>query len=355
MAKIESAGRTQKISLSQIIETGNVREDYRDIEELAQSIKDNGLMQPIVVKRAGLTSEGIPQFELVAGNRRKRALEYLCSKGDDFSMVDAVVITGDKLTLQLIENIQRSDLTSAERENGVFEMLNTGLSQREIAAKLAKSEQWVSRHLAAHKTRQLLTSKGINCDKYETNILTAFRTIPDDDLIPLVEKLEELGGTKAAAEKITREYKNPSLADTGVSENQSENFKKNNEEPQALQEEPAIKEEPQTQPIQGPLTSQPKIEDDKSVIAQTSTEQEHTYFEKNIKPENPLKGKTIYGEEIEPEDKLISSKFVFNQITDYIQAVKNKIATLQDENLKTTEQAKIEAAYDIIALLHTRD
>lgn len=352
MAKIESAGRTQKISLSQIIETGNVREDYRDIEELAQSIKDNGLMQPIVVKRAGLTSEGIPQFELVAGNRRKRALEYLCSKGDDFSMVDAVIITGDKLTLQLIENIQRSDLTSAERENGVFEMLNTGLSQREIAAKLAKSEQWVSRHLAAHKTRQILTSKGINCE-YETNILTAFRTIPDDDLISLIEKLEELGGTKAAAEKIVREYKNPSPPDTGVLETELENFKK--EEPQALQEEPAIKKEPQTQPMQKPLSSQSKIEDEKSVIAQTSKEQEDNRFEKNVKPENSLKGKTIYGEEIEPEDKLISSKFVFNQITDYIQAVKNKIGTLQDETLKATEQAKIEAAYDIIALLHTRD
>ena len=352
MAKIESSGRTQKISLSQIIETGNVREDYRDIEELAQSIKDNGLMQPIVVKRAGLTSEGVPQFELVAGNRRKRALEFLCSKGDDFSMVDAVVITGDKLTLQLIENIQRSDLTSAERENGVFEMLNTGLSQREIAAKLAKSEQWVSRHLAAHKTRQILTSKGINCE-YETNILTAFRTIPDDDLIPLIEKLEELGGTKIAAEKIVREYKNPLILDTGISETELENFKK--EEPQPLQEEPVIKEEPQPQPMQEPLTSQSKIEDEKSVIAQTSTEQEHTYFEKNVKPENPLKGKTIYREEIEPEDKLISSKFVFNQITDYIQAVKNKIGTLQNETLKATEQAKIEAAYDIIALLHTRD
>lgn len=352
MAKIESAGRTQKISLSQIIETGNVREDYRDIEELAQSIKDNGLMQPIVVKRAGLTSEGVPQFELVAGNRRKRALEFLCSKGDDFSMVDAVVITGDKLTLQLIENIQRSDLTSAERENGVFEMLNTGLSQREIAAKLAKSEQWVSRHLAAHKTRQILTSKGINCE-YETNILTAFRTIPDDDLIPLIEKLEELGGTKAAAEKIVREYKNPLILDTGISETELENFKK--EEPQPLQEEPVIKEEPQPQPMQEPLTSQSKIEDEKSVIAQTSKEQEDNSFEKNVKPENSLKGKTIYGEEIEPEDKLISSKFVFNQITDYIQAVKNKIGTLQDEKLKATEQAKIEAAYDIIALLHTRD
>ena len=352
MAKIESSGRTQKISLSQIIETGNVREDYRDIEELAQSIKDNGLMQPIVVKRAGLTSEGIPQFELVAGNRRKRALEYLCSKGDDFSIVDAVIITGDKLTLQLIENIQRSDLTSAERENGVFEMLNTGLSQREIAAKLAKSEQWVSRHLAAHKTRQILTSKGINCE-YETNILTAFRTIPDDDLISLIEKLEELGGTKIAAEKIVREYKNPLILDTGISETELENFKK--EEPQPLQEEPVIKEEPQPQPMQEPLTSQSKIEDEKSVIAQTSTEQEHTYFEKNVKPENSLKGKTIYREEIEPEDKLISSKFVFNQITDYIQAVKNKIETFQDETLKATEQAKIEAAYDIIALLHTRD
>ena len=64
MPKLEPAGVTQKISLSQIIETGNVRKEYQDIEELAQSIKDSGLMQPIVVKRAGVTDTGTQQYEL---------------------------------------------------------------------------------------------------------------------------------------------------------------------------------------------------------------------------------------------------------------------------------------------------
>ena len=73
MPKLEPAGVTQKISLSQIIETGNVRKEYQDIEELAKSIKDSGLMQPIVVKRAGVTDSGIQQYELIAGHRRKRA------------------------------------------------------------------------------------------------------------------------------------------------------------------------------------------------------------------------------------------------------------------------------------------
>ena len=304
MPKLEPAGLTQKISLSQIIDTGNVREDYHDIAELAQSIKDNGLMQPVVVKRAGTTPDGIQQYELIAGHRRKKAHEYLCAKGDDFNMIDAVVKTGDKLTLQLIENIQRNDLTAAERENGLAEMLSSGVSQKEIAGKLSKSEQWVSKHLAAYKIRQFLNTQKIDTEKYETSTLNLFRTIPEPDLKTLIEKTESTGGTRAAAETVIREYKE----------------KQNSSE---------------TQEIDIPVFKSKKTE--------------------TLKPntrETAKINRINYSEKIEPEDKLLSSKFVFGEIETYIKAVKNKKESLEDETLKTIQQAKMDAAYDIIALLH---
>jgi len=313
MPKLEPAGLTQKISLSQIIDTGNVREDYHDIAELAQSIKDNGLMQPVVVKRAGTTPDGIQQYELIAGHRRKKAHEYLCAKGDDFNMIDAVVKTGDKLTLQLIENIQRNDLTAAERENGLAEMLNSGVSQKEIAGKLSKSEQWVSKHLAAYKIRQFLNTQKIDTEKYETSTLNLFRTIPEPDLKTLIEKTESAGGTRAAAETVIREYKekqNPTKTYT-------------------------IEKQTETQEIDTPVFKSKKTE--------------------TLKPntrETAKINRVNYSEKIEPEDKLLSSKFVFGEIETYIKAVKNKKESLEDETLKTIQQAKMDAAYDIIALLH---
>ena len=313
MPKLEPAGLTQKISLSQIIDTGNVREDYHDITELAQSIKDNGLMQPVVVKRAGTTPDSIQQYELIAGHRRKKAHEYLCTKGDDFNMIDAVVKTGDKLTLQLIENIQRNDLTAAERENGLAEMLNSGVSQKEIAGKLSKSEQWVSKHLAAYKIRQFLNTQKIDTEKYETSTLNLFRTIPEPDLKTLIEKTESAGGTRAAAETVIREYKekqNPTKTYT-------------------------IEKQTETQEIDTPVFKSKKTE--------------------TLKPntrETAKINRVNYSEKIEPEDKLLSSKFVFGEIETYIKAVKNKKESLEDETLKTIQQAKMDAAYDIIALLH---
>ncbi|MGP1602042.1 ParB/RepB/Spo0J family partition protein [Treponema sp.] len=323
MPKIEPTGLTQKISLSQIIETGNIREDYRDIEELAQSIKDNGLMQPIVVKRAGLSPDGIPQYELIAGNRRKRAFEYLCSKGDDFSMIDAVIKTGDKLPLQLIENIQRSDLTAAERENGVAEMLKTGITQREIAAKLAKSEQWVSKHLASHKIRTFLTQKNINTE-CETNILNMFRTIPENDLPALIAEMEQQGGTRTAAEKVLSAYK------------QNRNPLEKAEQP------PPAEDYPLKEPVPPPFASE----------SGRQTPAVHNNPAQNKTSAVPHK--TPESERIIEPDKILNAKDVFCEINAYILSIKNKIESISDIEACTLQNAKIEAAYDIIALLHTK-
>ena len=354
MPKLEPAGVTQKISLSQIIETGNVRKEYQDIEELAKSIKDSGLMQPIVVKRAGVTDTGIQQYELIAGHRRKRAFEYLCSKGDDFNMIDAVVKTGDTLTLQLIENIQRNDLTAAEREQGVAEMLATGISQQEISSKLAKTEQWVSKHLAAHRVRVLLQQQNIDTEQYETTTLNVFRTIPESDLKPLIEKTAALGGTRAAAEAVIRTYKN-SITQPAQSESATHSNTDRSTEPAMIT--PPVnpttadtadkKHTPTASLSSAPVSAAREKNEPAQSFSQAASKQIHSHSEKKSNDA------AANEEKIPVADKLISSKFVFAEITAYIKAIENTIKTLDSDSAKLLEQAKIEAAYDIIALLHT--
>lgn len=354
MPKLEPAGVTQKISLSQIIETGNVRKEYQDIEELAKSIKDSGLMQPIVVKRAGVTDTGIQQYELIAGHRRKRAFEYLCSKGDDFNMIDAIIKTGDTLTLQLIENIQRNDLTAAEREQGVAEMLATGISQQEISSKLAKTEQWVSKHLAAHRVRVLLQQQNIDTEQYETTTLNVFRTIPESDLKPLIEKTAALGGTRAAAESVIRTYKN---SITQPVQPEPATYSNTNRSTEPAMTTPPVnpttadtadkKHTPTASLSSIPVSAAREKNEPAQSFSQAASKQTHSHLE--TKSNNIAANE----EKIPVADKLISSKFVFAEITAYIKAIENTIKTLDSDSAKLLEQAKIEAAYDIIALLHT--
>ena len=354
MPKLEPAGVTQKISLSQIIETGNVRKEYQDIEELAKSIKDSGLMQPIVVKRAGVTDSGIQQYELIAGHRRKRAFEYLCSKGDDFNMIDAIIKTGDTLTLQLIENIQRNDLTAAEREQGVAEMLATGISQQEISSKLAKTEQWVSKHLAAHRVRVLPQQQNIDTEQYETTTLNVFRTVPESDLKPLIEKTAALGGTRAAAEAVIRIYKNSTTQPAKSEPTTHSNTDRSTES--AMTTPPvnpttadtADKTHTPTASLSStPVSAAKEKNEPAQSFSQAASKQIHSHSE--TKSNNIAANE----EKIPVADKLISSKFVFAEITAYIKAIENTIKTLDSDSAKLLEQAKIEAAYDIIALLHT--
>nr|DAD63703.1 MAG TPA: chromosome partitioning protein [Caudoviricetes sp.] len=269
-------------------------------------------------------------------------------------MIDAVIKTGDTLTLQLIENIQRNDLTAAEREQGVAEMLATGISQQEISSKLAKTEQWVSKHLAAHRVRVLLQQQNIDTEQYETTTLNVFRTVPESDLKPLIEKTAALGGTRAAAEAVIRTYKN-STTQPAQSEPTAHSHTDRSTEP-AMTTPPVNpttadtvdkKHTPTASSSSIPVSAAREKNEPAQSFSQAASKQIHSHSE--TKSNNIAANE----EKIPVADKLISSKFVFAEITAYIKAIENTIKTLDSDSAKLLEQAKIEAAYDIIALLHT--
>ena len=110
------------------------------IEALAASIKEHGVLQPIVVTK----EDG--KYKIVAGERRWRA-----SKIAGLSTIPAIVRTLDsqnRLELSIIENAQREDLNAIELATAYAKLKNQfNLSPEDIAAKVGKSEQSINNTL----------------------------------------------------------------------------------------------------------------------------------------------------------------------------------------------------------------
>ena len=117
------------------------RKNFNGIEELAESIRRYGIIQPLTVRRL---SNG--QYQIIAGERRWRA-----AREAGLPEVPAVVIEADDLKaaeLALIENLQREDLDPMEEAEGYKVLIDSfGLSQEEAAARVGKSRPAVANAL----------------------------------------------------------------------------------------------------------------------------------------------------------------------------------------------------------------
>lgn len=137
----------RELDLSSIQRDSNqprVNFDEEGLKELAQSIKTYGVLTPILVR----SLQG-GKFQLIAGERRFRA-----SKIAGLTSIPALVdqtedSSGERtLAIQLVENIQRSNLTPLERAHAIAALKETfGLSIREVGAKLGISKSMVQRSL----------------------------------------------------------------------------------------------------------------------------------------------------------------------------------------------------------------
>ena len=195
-----------KVPLSQLKITTNVRQDFEEAEiaELAQSIRDNGLINAITVKPPVTDENGDKTYEVIAGGRRIRAHQWLCEHGDDFSMIDCKISTGDMWTIQMVENIQRTDLSPREKEAAIIRALENGMTQKEIADKLSKPLSYISDIVAGIKVRQVADKAGVQTDSVSTKALAQLRSFDEKDLPAKVEKLVQAGGRVSDATKILK-------------------------------------------------------------------------------------------------------------------------------------------------------
>lgn len=125
------------------------REDFNQdsIDKLAQSIKEKGIIQPLLVRRKG------DQFELIAGERRFRAAKLLGLK--ELPIIIKDVSDQDSLELALIENIQRESLNPIEEAHAYQYLIDKfNLTQERISEVLGKARTSITNTLRLLKLPQ---------------------------------------------------------------------------------------------------------------------------------------------------------------------------------------------------------
>ena len=146
------------------------------LAELADSIREHGILQPVVVRAL---PGGV--YQIIAGERRWRA-----SRMAGLSEIPAIVIEADDAKvreLALIENLQRQDLTPLEEAEGYRSLMeHSGMTQEEVAARLGKS-----RPVVANALRLLNLPKGVKM-QLDEGFLTAgharlLASLPEADAI----------------------------------------------------------------------------------------------------------------------------------------------------------------------------
>lgn len=149
--------------------------DTNNLQELSESIRSYGVLQPISVRILNGNS-----YELVAGERRLRA-----SKLAGLTEIPAIVIDvydEDSAVLALLENLQRKDLNFIEEAEGYYNLINDHhMTQEKLAKMLGKSQSTIANKLRILKLNSQIKSKLIENDLTERHARALLR-LPDEEL-----------------------------------------------------------------------------------------------------------------------------------------------------------------------------
>ena len=116
--------------------------DENKLKELAQSIQEHGIIQPLIVAKVG------ESYELVAGERRWRAAQIAGLKKVPVIVRDTLKDEKEKLELAVIENIQRHNLNPIEEAKAYEKLIKFfKLSQEEVAQKMGRSRSTIANKL----------------------------------------------------------------------------------------------------------------------------------------------------------------------------------------------------------------
>jgi ParB family chromosome partitioning protein len=142
--QVESAGGLMQLPLAEIAPNPyQPRRAFNEtsIEELARSIREHGIVQPLVVSRAG------DHYNLIAGERRYRAAQRAGLETVPV-IVKELAQKGEALEIALIENIQREDLNPIEEANAYQQLhQDFGLTQDEISRRVGKERSTIANFL----------------------------------------------------------------------------------------------------------------------------------------------------------------------------------------------------------------
>jgi ParB family chromosome partitioning protein len=176
------------------------RRQMGDLKDLVASIKEKGVLEPILVRRHG------PRFRIIAGERRYRA-----SREAGLTQIPCIELeVDDKGTLEisLIENLQRRDLSAFEEAHGIKQLIDRFLyTHEEVSRRLGKSRSAITEVLSLTQIPEEVMEY---CQEYgitSRSHLLAIAHQPDiDTMLSLAEQIR----TQNLTREDVRKLKNPS-------------------------------------------------------------------------------------------------------------------------------------------------
>lgn len=210
-AQGDGSGKAREVPIDQVVSSPlQPRTHFIEtpLDELVESIRQHGIIQPLIVRKVG------EKLELIAGERRWRA-----SKKIGLATVPVIVREAsdrDVLEMALIENLQREDLNAIEEAAGYVRLAKEfSMKQDAIATRVGKSRASVAnamRLLELHDDVQVLVAQG----RLSVGHAKAILSLKDKDTqLAAAGRVLKKSLTVRATEKLARELGSPSEAKSG--------------------------------------------------------------------------------------------------------------------------------------------
>lgn len=174
----------------------------KNLEELTQSIRVNGIIQPIVVRRRG------GKYQIIAGERRWRAAQRA-----NIDKIPSIIkeISDDKLLeIALIENIQRHELNAIEEAKAYRSLVeNLGLTQEMIAERVGKNRTVITTHLRLLKLpediQNLVEEEKITAGHARALLMTDSVELQKEIAIKIIELTLSVRDTEKAIKRVKKD------------------------------------------------------------------------------------------------------------------------------------------------------
>lgn len=175
--------------------------DDEALMELSQSIRENGLIHPITVRKE---NDG---YEIVAGERRYRAMKIA-------GMLDipVIVIDADEVQMAemaLVENIQRENLSAIEEAKAYVQIMKTsGISQSQLALKVGKSQSAVANKIRLLQLEEEV-QQAVSVRQITERHARALLSVPKEEQKHVLDTIVKKGLTVAQSEKLIQKESAP--------------------------------------------------------------------------------------------------------------------------------------------------
>lgn len=199
--------------------------DQTELEELAESIKSNGVLQPILVRP--LTNQG-SNFEIIAGERRWRAAQL--AKLHEVPVIIRDFDDETTIGVAMIENLQRADLNLIEEAEGYRTMMNVfEYTQEKLSSHLGKSRSHIANVLRILSLPKNVRKHIMNGDLSFGHARTLI-TLNEDQAIDVCDEIIKKQLSVRGAEKIVNDIKKSQLSPnlSGMTSTQSQRNKDSN-------------------------------------------------------------------------------------------------------------------------------